>query len=343
LVALLSCLPLRYSIFDPNFSSLVMEEWMLFKSHFNKSYHVPQEEKARFEIFKSNYNLATHRTLQSKNVTRHGITKFSDLTQQEFRDLYLMKNITLNKPDPIAKPKDKRPWKLKSFKTGIRVPDSFDWSSYGAVTDVKNQGQCGSCWTFSAAETVESVCKIAGYDLTTLSEQQIVDCDSSDDGCSGGYMKNCWEYVVSAGGLETEYTYPYEAEQGTCQFESSSIQCAVSNWEWVTYDSDEDEMLSFLYENSPMSICADASTWSTYDGGVVTSNSGCGDSIDHCIQITGYQSMSGYDVWNVRNSWGDDWGNDGYIYIQRNNDVCGVASTVSVPCMSSYSGLSTVC
>jgi len=307
-----------------------LRQWMKFKSTFGKSY-THEEERHRFSVFKANLLLIDAMNLKDMHAT-YGVTKFADLTPAEFKQLYLM-NVTLNKP--IAS--------VSNVHITPKLPTSFDWSSKGDITPVKNQGQCGSCWDFSATETIESVCHLAGYPLTQLSEQQILDCDTSDYGCNGGWPYNAYAYVIQAGGIETEADYPYTAQDGTCQFNPSDIVCKPVKWQYVTQSEDENAMQNFLYSTSPMSVCVDAETWQFYTGGVISQSSGCGTSIDHCVQVTGWQQMQGMTVWNFRNSWGTDWGVSGYLYVQLGYDVCAIAQVVTVPCVTSKTTGQVVC
>jgi len=139
---------------------------------------------------------------------------------------------------------------------------------------------------------------------------------------------------MQAGGQEGESDYPYTGEDGTCQFNAADIEDKISNWKYVTQSSDEKVMQAFVYSNSPISVCVDAEIWQTYQGGVITTDSGCGNSLDHCVQITGWLTENSTACWNVRNSWGSDWGENGYIWVERGSDVCGIADLVTVPIAS---------
>jgi C1A family cysteine protease len=300
------------------------DEFNLFKRKYAKSYPSVAEHERRYQIFEDNMQKAAAKTARSQ-AARFGMTKFSDLTAEEFRSTYLM-NVTF---DRNALPK-KSVWTPSNIQ---QMPSSFDWSSKGMVTPVNNQGQCGSCWDFSATETMESVWAIAGNALTPFSEQQILDCDTSgeDQGCNGGWPYGAYEYVISAGGIEPDSDYTYSAEQGSCQFNQGDVDGKFSNWQYVTQSQDENAMQQFLYQNSPLSVCVDAESWQSYSGGVITPSDGCGESLDHCVQATGWSSESGTNAWNIRNSWDTDWGENGYIYLQMGSDVCGVAQVVTVP------------
>jgi len=259
-----------------------------------------------------------------------------DLTPEEFKKMYLMKDLDLSQLP------EKGVWEQESKakqlgRTGA-YPTTFDWSSKGMITPVKNQEQCGSCWAFSATETIESVyaVKHGKSSLNVLAPQQIVDCDTQgeDQGCDGGYPYGAYEYIIQAGGQEGESDYPYTGEDGTCQFNAADIEDKISNWKYVTQSSDEKVMQAFVYTSSPISVCVDAEIWQTYQGGVITTDSGCGNSLDHCVQITGWLTENSTACWNVRNSWGADWGENGYIWVERGADVCGIADLVTVPIAS---------
>jgi C1A family cysteine protease len=256
--------------------------------------------------------------------TIFGITKFFDLTPNEFKTNYLM-NITFNKsllPEaPIVE-------KL-NFQ---QLPVSFDWrSKSGVVTAVKNQGQCGSCWAFSATETIESVWALANHPLITLSEQQIVDCDKYDYGCDGGWPYNAYKYVHNAGGQVSESKYPYIGTDGTCHFKLSDVVAKITGWKYITQNMDEKQIQQYIYQYSPVSVCVDASIWQYYKSGVITTRSNCGNSIDHCVQITGWSQINNILAWTVRNSWGSDWGDQGFIHIEMGSNVCSIAEVVTVP------------
>jgi len=308
----------------------VLFRWNEFKTTYGRSYKT-EEEAQRLAVFEDNIRLIEEMNSHDP-FAYYGINQFADLSPKEFKQLYLM-NVTLDKPASS----------LGYIQHVDAVPSDFDWKSKGVVTPVKDQGQCGSCWDFSATETIESVCALAGYPLTTLSEQQVLDCDKADYGCNGGWPYNAYQYVVNAGGIETESAYPYSASDGTCKFNAKFIECKVSKWQYAISNKDETAMQNFLYTNSPLSVCVDAETWQFYTGGVITSKSNCGKSIDHCVQVTGWSQMQGMTVWNVRNSWGVGWGVSGYLYVQQGADVCAIAEVVTVPCVVSKTTGKLVC
>jgi len=294
-----------------------------FQHKFNKVYKTNDEFQFRFQTFEKNMNRAEE--LQRKDrahggTATFGMTQFSDLTDAEFKKWYLM-------PKFSAKQWPKAP--LAKFNETWKMPtqSSFDWNSKGAITPVYNQGQCGSCWAFSATETIESYWFLAGNTLTQLAMQQIVDCDTTDQGCNGGWTYDAYQYVESAGGMDPLADYAYTGEDGTCQFNAGEVVAKISGWQYVTQSKDENAMLQWVQNSGPLSICVDASSWSSYTGGLLSE---CGQSLDHCVQLTGFSEVGGSPAWNVRNSWGTGWGENGYIYLQRGQDTCGCAEVVTV-------------
>jgi len=293
------------------------KEFLDYVKKFNKNYEANEIPK-RFAAFMSNKaeigRLSADARRRGLN-TKFGYTKFSDLTADEFKKYYLG-----YKPHPQPpKPKTRTQWE----NAHVEVPNSLDWRTKGAVSAVKDQGQCGSCWAFSATEGVESGWFICGHSLPDCAPQQIVDCDTTDQGCNGGDLPTAFQYIQSAGGLEDENDYPYTAEDGTCNFNAQDIVAKITGFEYATQSQNESAMQAAMVTVGPLSVCVDASSWQNYDGGVITS---CGDSLDHCVQIVGWDTYSdGTPYWTVRNSWGTDWGNDGYVYVERNQDECGIA------------------
>jgi C1A family cysteine protease len=292
-----------------------------FKHRFNRVYESVEEEQYRFEVFKANVEIA--RELDARaDESHYGVTKFMDLTPAEFKQLFLMtKEIRHKEGVPTARVRA-RP---------VGAGTNFDWGSKGAVTPVYNQGQCGSCWAFSTTEAIESAWFLSGKKLAKLAMQQIVDCDTTDQGCDGGDPPTAYQYVISAGGLDSLSSYPYTAQDGTCAFKAKDVVAKISDWEYVTQDQDEGAMLNFVSSTGPPSICVDAESWQYYTGGIITPSDGCGTSLDHCVQLTGFGSANGTDYWHVRNSWGTDWGEKGYLRVQRGSDVCGIAQEVTWP------------
>ncbi|KAK8938214.1 Cysteine proteinase 1 [Platanthera guangdongensis] len=300
---------------------------------FGKNYSGADEHAHRFKVFKANLRRAIrHQELDPSAV--HGITKFSDLTPAEFRRNYL--GIRQSR------------WSLGSvheapFLPTNNLPSEFDWRDRGAVTGVKDQGSCGSCWSFSAAAAVEGANFLATGNLVSLSEQQMVDCDhmcdesepdSCDSGCNGGLMTTAFEYLVKAGGLETEKDYPYSGtDGGVCKYNKDKIAAAVSNFSVVSVD--EDQIAANLVKHGPLAVAINAIFMQTYVHGVSCPYI-CGKRQDHGVLVVGYGS-AGYapirfkekPYWIIKNSWGANWGDHGYYKVCKGRNVCGVEAMVS--------------
>merc|ERR1712113_1115246 len=210
----------------------------------------------------------------------------------------------------------------------VNAPTSIDWTNNDGksyVTPVKNQGQCGSCWAFSTTGSIESRSAIkngqTGASITTLSEQQLVDCSGSygNMGCNGGLMDDAFKYVEANGGLCSEEEYPYTAKDGSCQKSKCTTKYdPISSYSDVKADNVAD--LEAAVAEGPVSIAieADQSAFQFYSGGVLTGT--CGTRLDHGVLVVGYGETGADKFWKVKNSWGETWGMDGYILICKECD-----------------------
>ncbi|XP_058213241.1 probable cysteine protease RD19B [Rhododendron vialii] len=305
----------------------------LFKRRFGKSYASEEEHNYRFSVFKANMRRASrHQKLDPSAV--HGVTQFSDLTQSEFRRNHLGLKGSLRLPSdankaPILPTKD--------------LPTDYDWRDHGAVSTVKNQGSCGSCWSFSTTGAMEGAHFLATGKLESLSEQQLVDCDhecdpdepgSCDSGCNGGLMNSALEYTLKAGGLMREQDYPYTGtDRGTCKFDKTKVVASVANFSVVSLD--EDQIAANLVKNGPLAVAINAVFMQTYVGGVSCPYI-CSKRLDHGVLLVGYGSgayapirLKEKPYWIIKNSWGETWGENGFYKICRGRNICGVDSMVS--------------
>jgi C1A family cysteine protease len=288
-----------------------------------KTYATVDDEAAAFKTWSANDD-----KIELHNGKRLGYTlghnRFSDMTANEFFGQRLgYKSNGRNGTTP----------RTMHVATGTSLPTSVDWVSAGAVTSVKNQGQCGSCWSFSAAGAIEGAYKIAGGALTDLSEEMLVQCDTTDSGCNGGLMDNAFDWVASHG-IASLADYPYTSTsgtRGTCNSEAEAV-VTVSGHTDVT-SGDEDALKSAVAQQ-PVSVAieADQSVFQLYSSGVLDSTS-CGTSLDHGVLLVGYgtDASSGKDYWKVKNSWGTTWGEEGYVRLVRGSNMCGIASEASYP------------
>merc|ERR1719421_672171 len=211
--------------------------------------------------------------------------------------------------------------------------DSVDWVAKGAVTPVKNQGQCGSCWAFSTTGSVEGAFQIAGNPLTSFSEEDLVQCagSSGNQGCNGGLMDNAFKWIES-NGIATEASYPYTSGTGTTGSCKSSVTAAakVSGFQDVAKGSESGLKSSIEAAPTSVAIEADKSAFQLYKSGVFDSST-CGKQLDHGVLAVGYGTMDGKDYYKVKNSWGATWGQEGYILMVQGKDMCGIADSASRP------------
>ncbi len=243
----------------------------------------------------------------------HGITKFSDITEEEFKKRFLNLDASKLNLANVTVAEITRP---------VELGTAVDWAGV-YTTAVKDQGYCGSCWAFSATEQIESETMRTLGKTYVLAPQQIVSCDTSgyDDGCDGGLPEWAFDYVKKVGGLEQESDYPYTSgvsgEDGRCTASSSKYVVTVTGYTQIRGES---QMASYVQSTGPLSVCVDASRWSSYTGGVFNS---CGHSINHAVQAVGVDTSSG-GYWKIRNSWGPSWGEDGYIRIPYGSNACDI-------------------
>jgi len=304
-----------------------------YMADFGKQYPTPGATDAAFENFQATLTrLAEYEARGHKNT--FGLTKFSDLSRAEFRSQYLMQKGSIDIKMLASKFKVAEP--IPNVGGGAD-PATYDWRTQKAVTPVKDQGQCGSCWAFSTTENFESMWFLGGNTIPTLGPQQIVDCDPQSQGCSGGWTYWAMEYLMTAGGQESEADYPYTAYDGTCAFDKSKIVARISNYTFATTPCEQGScpvqdttLRHALATIGPLSICVNAEIWSDWSGPTPLPASECpgdADELDHCVQLVGYNWSSNY--WIVRNSWNTDWGQQGYIYLQTNQNTCGLGDVVT--------------
>jgi len=302
-----------------SFTSELTDAFGSFMAKYSKTYDTVEEYAKRLGIFAENVERvnkmnAEHILIGGEAV--FGVTPFSDLTAEEFKKYYLG-----YKPSNSSK-------KYVTVKLEGPPANAIDWVAKGKVTPVKDQGRCGSCWAFSATAAIESYGAISHGSLKVLSAQQINSCDKQDGGCNGGNTESAYSYVQGAGGIELNSDYPYTSGSGRtgyCEFESSKIASSITGYHSV---SRGEYNLASALNKGPVSVCLAASSWQSYTGGVLRS---CDNQVDHCVQATGYTS----DYWVIRNSWSTEWGEEGFIRLERGQDLCRVSDDVTYPTFSS--------
>jgi cathepsin F len=298
-----------------------------FKAAFGKSYATVEEHAYRFSVFRENLAVAAERNADGE--ARHGVTKFSDLSLEEFRASYLGYK---PKASTFA-PTSAEELALPSMVTNGTVT-AIDWrqKSPAVLTPVKDQGQCGSCWAFSATEQIETDAAMNTGKLMSLSPQQITSCDKTDAGCNGGNTETAYAYVKKAGGLEPAADYPYKSgrtgKTGKCEADKAEEAVSITGYKHVSQTKHGEAKMVAQMQKSPISVCVDAEKWQTYTSGILGRS--CGKQLDHCVQAVGLGHKMGKSYWIVRNSWNTDWGVDGYIYVQEGINACGIASDATV-------------
>ena len=304
-------------------SSLPFYNFHLFTTIFNKSYETPEEHQLRYSIFANNFE-----KIYSWNNARHNFTlsinQFTDMTQEEFTKIY--RNLHRSDTNRL---------KNLAFLSMFKLPDSVDWRSNNVVNQVKDQGQCGSCYAFSAVQAIESAWAIKNGTLHSLSEQQIVDCDKVDSGCDGGYMDNVFNWVIQNGGLVQTNDYSYHAKEALCNVDKSKSVVFVKSF--VDVPAGNSTQLEAAVVQQPVSVAINAESYQFqfYHNGVfdLADCPNKDSDLDHGVGVVGYGTLNGKDYWIVRNSWGASWGDNGYILMARGDGVntCGILDAASYP------------
>jgi hypothetical protein len=268
------------------------------------------ENLLRAKVFGENYNMIQTHNANKSNTWTMGLGPFAHLTSEEFKALYL----GLNLPEDYVPPTAEEVKTVSSLEAA-----NIDWTKKGAVTGIKNQGGCGSCWAFSSTGALEGLSRVSGHGLPSFSEQQLVDCSRSygNNGCSGGWMDNAFHYVKDHG-ITTESAYPYRAVQQNCAKQGGSFKVRG----WVDIPKGNAGSLRDHLAGRPIAVALDAGNFQHYNGGVFNS---CGTTLNHGVLVVGYDGN-----FKVKNSWGTSWGEHGYIRIKYGN-TCGIANAASYP------------
>jgi len=328
---IISCLLsfLFFSASSVELHSRLRLEWQEWKAQYNKNY-ASLDEVYRFGVWANNYQ-----KIKEHNAEKHlytlAMNQFGDMTGEEFSKFVnpsggCLKIHDIDDPSLFLKP----------VTVDVKVPSSVDWANTSQyVTPVKNQGDCGSCWAFSATGATESQYAIANGVLNSLSEQELVDCNTGvNAGCNGGFMDLAFTYIKNNDGLALESAYPYTATDGTCESSKYTHYNPISGFQLVARDDENALMTAVASGPVSVGIQANQMAFQFYSSGILDGN--CGTNIDHGVLVVGYGTDGNDKYWIVKNSWGTTWGEAGYVRICRDCDKNGLEGECCINCQPSY-------
>jgi len=306
--------------------------WALFKRVHKKQYASVEEETSRRAIWEANVAKIRKHNLEA-DLGVHTYTMkmnaFGDLTHEEFKK-------QMNGFKMSAKV-DKSEFDHHTFIAAAHVtlPAAVDWRKEGYVTPVKDQGQCGSCWAFSATGSLEGQTMAKTKKLISLSEQNLVDCSGKfgNMGCDGGLMDSSFQYIKANKGIDTEKSYPYEAVDGKCRFKAANVGATDTGFVDIK-SKNETDLQNAIATIGPISVAIDASqdSFQFYSSGVYNEPDCSETELDHGVLAVGYDTKGSQAYYIVKNSWGTSWGQEGYIWMSRNKkNQCGIATMASYP------------
>ncbi|XP_047308205.1 ervatamin-B-like [Impatiens glandulifera] len=327
LLFVVSSLALSRPLVESSNTDQMYCNWM---TKHGRVYKDSQEMAKRHKIFLENVKLIEDFNAQKDVGFKLAVNRFADMTNDEFRASltgYKMES-RVTKPNAGFR-----------YSNDTNPPESIDWRKLGAVTPIKNQGSCGACWAFSAVGAVESINQIKNGKLVSLSEQQLVDCDvdGTNNGCNGGFMDDAFDFIVKNKGLATEEVYPYiGSDNGVCNDNKTlMVSATITGYEDVP--GNNETALEMAVANQPVSVAVDAGgfKFQFYSYGIMSGF--CSTQLNHGIIAVGYGQDydSGRKYWLMKNSWGDNWGEDGYLRMAKDitydEGMCGLAMIPSYP------------
>ncbi|CAH1391948.1 unnamed protein product [Nezara viridula] len=307
----------------------IKEQWTSFKRQHGKTYNSIEEDRLRMNIF----------TDHLKMIEEHNAKFEAGLVTYSMKMNFLGDLL----PEEVTQLGFNRTGEMRQVPSftfippaNVEIPESIDWRTSGAVTPVKNQGSCGSCWAFSSTGAIEGQLFKKTGKLVSLSEQQLMDCSYSynNSACRGGLMDNSFNYLKDVEGLESENSYPYEGKNKRCRYNENKVVPGTKVKAYTDIEElDDDALKAAVATVGPISIAvtADNRGFKFYGSGVFDGET-CGNKLDHGILLVGYGSEDGEDYWLVKNSWGPRWGENGFMKLTRNKkNACGISSMASYP------------
>ncbi|XP_077488509.1 cathepsin L-like peptidase [Amblyomma americanum] len=306
-------------------------EWKDFKAKYGRQYKSAAEEEEKYKIFAANMKYIQDHNVKFTNgqtTFKLGINKFADMSHREF-----VKKMTCFRGNRTGS--GGSAYLPPANLNYSHLPHTVDWRTEGAVTPVKDQDGCGACWAFSATGSLEGQYFRKTRNLVPLSEQNLVDCSSEyhNSGCSGGRADNAFDYIKANGGIDTEESYPYVAQDQDCSFKQEDVGATCTGYMGLEAGS-EDALKYAVATVGPVSVAIDArsESFKHYTGGVYDEPECTTTYLTHAVLVVGYGSKDGEKYWLVKNSWGEDWGLNGYAFMSRDKDnQCGIASFAVYP------------
>ncbi|KAL6865208.1 hypothetical protein ACP4OV_016359 [Aristida adscensionis] len=296
------------------------EMWMV---EYGRTYKDEMEKAHRFKVFKENIEFIERSNRAAGNRKYLlVINKFADLSNKEFRAMY-------TRSDPLSSTMAK---KISGFKyanvTLTDLPEEVDWTKKGAVTKIKEQKECGCCWAFCVVAAVEGLHQIKTGQLLSLSAQELLDCTGISHDCTDGIKNQAFKYIIRTGGIATEDAYPYTGKKGECR----TVEPAVKITGYKRVPRDDEDALAEAVAHQPVAVGVEASKFQFYKDGVFLGKD-CGTHPNHGLTVVGYGSHDGTKYWLLKNQWGESWGENGYMRLERGTNACGIAKYASYPVM----------
>ncbi|KAF5817238.1 Cysteine protease [Helianthus annuus] len=317
-----------------------MEGFMGMYDRWREHHNIEMRTQERFNVFRHNVK-GIHESNKMDKPYKLAVNEFADMTNLEFVNTYANSKIShyqaLRGPDPVPGSIDSDPNKDYIYANMTDIPPKVDWREKNAVTDVKGQGGCGSCWAFAAVVALEGINAIRTGKLVKFSEQQLVDCDMTNKGCDGGLMEPAFTYVIKNGGIAPEANYPYVGKRETCdKAKIGTDTLKIDGRQNVPTQDEEALMKAVAHHPVATGIQLSGHGLQFYSEGVYTGD--CGTEPNHGVGLVGYgENDKGLKFWTVKNSWGPTWGEKGYIHLHRGvkkEGLCGIAKLSSFPIMN---------